>query len=165
MALRIIKLLKLLTSAAHFGAAPRHNPQNEREFTHPSIAKLSITRVLFPWERLYMHIYQLNMLIPAAIRPPGTSPGVFMTRNCWYPLIYFSQLRHHLVFVVESQWGTMTRAFNSNLQFNIYYTLLSAWRGSLFQSGGEAVWGGRGKRGGGLQCTALISSKAHLKVS
>lgn len=56
--------------------------RKKREYTHPSIPELSITRVLFPRERLYMHIYQLNMLIPAAIRPPGTSPGVFMTRNC-----------------------------------------------------------------------------------
>lgn len=45
-----------------------------------------------------MHIYQLNMLIRAAIHPPGTSPGVFMTRNCCSPLICVSQLRHHLVF-------------------------------------------------------------------
>lgn len=96
MALRIIKLVKLLTSTMYFSGTTAQPPE-WKEFTHPSIPELSITRVLFLWERLYMHIYQLNMLIPAAIQPPGTSPGVFMTRNCWYPLIDFSQLRHHLV--------------------------------------------------------------------
>lgn len=54
----IIKLLKLLTSAAS---------QSASAFTHPSIAQLSIKDVPPPrGERLYMHIYQSRMLIPAS---------------------------------------------------------------------------------------------------
>lgn len=57
MALRIIKLVKLLTSEMDFNGRTAELPKKQGEFTHPSIAKLSITRTLFLWENLYMHIY------------------------------------------------------------------------------------------------------------
>lgn len=60
MALRIIKLVKLLTSEMDFNgttAEVQNGGKKQGEFTHPSVAKLSITRVLFLWENLNMHIY------------------------------------------------------------------------------------------------------------
>jgi len=47
-------LVKLLTSE---NGTTAELTKKEGEFTHPSIAKLSITRALFLWENLYMHIY------------------------------------------------------------------------------------------------------------
>lgn len=75
----IIKLLKLLTSAAS---------QSASAFTHPSIAQLSIKDVPPPrGERLYMHIYQSRMLIPASasrLLIVDVPPRVLFVTACFY---------------------------------------------------------------------------------
>lgn len=67
VALRFTKLLKLLTSKTHlYLATPEWGIKG---FTYVPILNLSIKRMLFLWELIYMHIYQPHMLIPCCFMP------------------------------------------------------------------------------------------------